>query len=584
MTKRIFRAICMVALAVLVGAVVIIMGALYNYFIGVQHAQLAMQTNLAAQAVATEGIGYLESLGEMDVRITWIGVDGSVIHDTHVDSDSMENHLGREEVREAMSSGTGNSVRYSNTMSEQNMYAAQRLPDGSVLRLSMTQYSTMTLVLGMARPIAMVLAVACVLSLWLASSLSRAIVKPLNALNLEDPLENEGYDEMLPLLRRIDSQQRQLKAQQVELKRKQREFDAVTTNMEEGLVLLNDRCSVLTMNPAAARLIGLSRPFVGVNFLRIARMPAMEDVVRKALDGKRAETEVSILGQTYQVEANPVKSGGVVLLILDSTEKNLAEIQRREFTANVSHELKTPLHAISGYAELIKTGLVRPEDVEGFAGHIYTETQRLIRLVEDILKLSRLDEQMQPERLEPLDLYVLTRECMENLQPMAHQNQVILELHGASTPFTGNRQQLQGIVTNLCSNAIKYNRPGGRVDVELQREPGQVMLTVADTGIGIAPEHHQRIFQRFYRVDKSHSKAVGGTGLGLSIVKHAVMNHNAKIELESQPDQGFPNHIKNRPCDQGRFLCYNWVVAMALVCWMGCHWNLRKGAVRAMGA
>ena len=542
MTKRIFRAICMVALAVLVGAVVIIMGALYNYFMGVQHAQLAMQTRLAAQAVATEGIGYLESLEEMEVRITWISGDGSVIYDSHGDIESMENHLGREEIREALAGELGESVRHSSTMVEQTMYAAQQLPDGSILRLSMAQYSTMTLVLGMARPIAMVLAAACVLSLWLASSLSRVIVKPLNDLNLEAPLENKGYDEMLPLLRRIDSQQRQLKAQQVEMKRKQREFDAVTNNMEEGLVLMNDRCIVLTMNPAAARIIGLSRPFVGVNFTSMARIPAIEDAIRKAQEGKKGETEFSMLGRTYQVAANPVKTGGtvsgVVLLILDCTEKNLAEIQRREFTANVSHELKTPLHAISGYAELITTGLAQPKDVNGFAAQIYRETQRLIRLVEDILKLSRLDEQTEPERLEPLDLYVLTRECMENLRSTAEKNQVEMELHGVCTPFTGNRQQLQAIVSNLCSNAIKYNRTGGRVDVEICREPGQVVLTVADTGIGIAPEHHQRIFQRFYRVDKSHSKAVGGTGLGLSIVKHAVINHHAKIQLESQPQQG----------------------------------------------
>ena len=542
MTKRIFRAICMVALAVLVGALVVIMGALYNYFIGVQHTQLAMQTQLAAQAVATEGVNYLESLNQPDVRITWIARDGAVLYDTHSDGLSMENHLEREEVREALATGKGRSVRHSSTTSGQAMYAAQRLPDGSVLRLSMHKDSVMTVVLGMARPIAMVLAASCVLSLWLASRLSRAIVKPLNALNLEEPLANREYAEMQPLLLRIDSQQRQLKAQQTEMKRKQREFDAVTTNMEEGLVLMNDRCIILTMNPAAARLMGLSRPFVGVNFIGMAEIPAMEDVVRKAREGRKASAEFTLLGRTYQVEATPVKSGGavsgVVLLILDVTQKHEAEIQRREFTANVSHELKTPLHAISGYAELIKTGIVRPEDIQGFSEHIYTETQRLIRLVEDILKLSRLDEEPIPDRLEPVDLYVLVRESMENLEPTALKNQVTMALHGVSTPFTGNRQQLQGIIANLCSNAIKYNRPGGRVDVSVHRESGKVILTVADTGIGIAPEHHDRIFQRFYRVDKSHSKAVGGTGLGLSIVKHAVMNHNAKIELDSREGEG----------------------------------------------
>ena len=542
MTKRIFRAICMVALVVLVGSLVVIMGALYNFFVGVQHNQLAMQTQLAAQAVATEGLDYLESIDLPGIRISWINQDGSVLYDTHSDSAVMENHLEREEVREALATGTGRSVRHSSTTSGQAMYAAQRLPDGSVLRLAMTQYSTLTVILGMARPITIVLAVACAMSLLLANYLSQAIVKPLNALNLEEPLGNREYAEMMPLLLRIDSQQRQLKAQQTEMKRKQREFDAVTTNMEEGLVLMNDRCIVLTMNPAAARLIGLSRPFVGMNFIGLSQIPVMEDVVRKAQEGRKTEAEYVLLGRAYQVEATPVKSGGVVsgvvLLILDVTQKHEAEIQRREFTANVSHELKTPLHSISGYAELIKTGIVRPEDVQGFSEHIYTEAQRMIRLVEDILKLSRLDEKPTPDRLEPVDLYVLVRECMENLESTAEKNRVTMDLHGVSTPFTGNRQQLQGIVMNLCSNAIKYNRAGGRVDVSVRREPGKVILSVADTGIGIAPEHHDRIFQRFYRVDKSHSKAVGGTGLGLSIVKHAVMNHNAKIELDSREGEG----------------------------------------------
>ena len=543
MTKRIFRAICMVALVVLVGALLVIMGALYNYFTGAQHNQLAMQTYLAAQAVETEGVGYLESLSLPNIRISWIGPDGAVLYDTHSDEVGMENHLEREEVREALVTGTGRSVRHSSTTSGQAMYAAQRLTDGSVLRLAMPQYSTLTVVLGMAQPITVVLAVACAMSLMLASRLSHAIVKPLNALNLEDPLANREYAEMMPLLLRIDSQQRQLKAQQAEMKRKQREFDAVTTNMEEGLVLMNDRCIVLTMNPAAARLMGLSRPFVGVNFIGLSpQIPTMEDVVRKAREGRKSEAEFLLLGRAYQVEATPVKSGGtvsgVVLLILDVTEKRESEAQRREFTANVSHELKTPLHSISGYAELIKTGIVRPEDIQGFSEHIYTEAQRMIRLVEDILKLSKLDENLMPDHLEPVDLYVLVRECMANLESTAEKNQVTMELHGVSTPFTGNRQQLQGIVMNLCSNAIKYNRPQGRVDVSVSRETEKVILTVADTGIGIAPEHHERIFQRFYRVDKSHSKAVGGTGLGLSIVKHAVMNHNAKIELDSREGEG----------------------------------------------
>ena len=542
MTKRIFRSICLVALAVLIGSIVVIMGALYNYFTGVQRRQLTMQTSLAAQAVATEGMNYLNSLQIGDTRITWIASDGTVLFDSHSDHGGMENHLHREEVREALDSGTGESIRFSDTLAEQAVYTAQRLPDGTVLRLSMSQYSVVTLVLGMARPIAIVFAAAVVLSLWLAHRLSRAIVKPLNALDLEDPLANREYEEMMPLLRRIDSQQRQLKANQIELKRKQREFDAISNNMEEGLVLLNDRCIVLTMNPAAARHIGLSRPFVGINFMSVANLPAFGEVLEKAMAGKKGEAQFSHLGSEYQIEANPVKTGGTVsgvaLLILDITEKHRAETQRREFTANVSHELKTPLHAISGHAELLKSGLVRPQDVESFAGNIYNEAQRMIRLVEDILRLSRLDENPGEDKREPVDLHALAAETIRNLEPTARKNQVTMELTGVSTSVMGSRQQLQGIIINLCSNAIKYNRPGGRMDVAVRREPGRVVLSVADTGIGIAPEHHERIFQRFYRVDKSHSKAVGGTGLGLSIVKHAVLNHNARIELDSKVGEG----------------------------------------------
>ena len=542
MTKRIFRSICVVALAVLIGAIVVIMGALYTYFTGVQRRQLAMQTSLAAQAVTNEGADYLNSLGQTDTRITWIAADGTVLFDSRSDHGVMENHLEREEIREALESGTGDSVRFSDTLAEQSVYTARLLPDGTVLRLSMAQYSTVALVLDMAEPIVIVLTAAVILSLWLAHRLSRSIVKPLNTMNLDDPMSNMEYEEILPLLRRLDSQQRQLKAQQTELKRKQREFDAVTTNMEEGLVLLNDRFIVLTMNPAAARLIGLSRPFVGINFMTVARAPIMEEVLLKATDGKKNEAQFSLMGREYQVEATPVKTGnvvsGVVLLILDITEKYQAETQRREFTANVSHELKTPLHSISGYAELLKSGMVRAEDVEGFAGRIYGEAQRLIRLVEDILRLSRLDEDAAADRREPVDLYVLARESIQNLEPTASRNNVTVHLTGGSTPVIGSRQQLLGIVINLCSNAIKYNRPGGRVDVDIRREKGNAVLTVADTGIGIAPEHHERIFQRFYRVDKSHSKAVGGTGLGLSIVKHAALNHNARIELDSQTGQG----------------------------------------------
>ena len=541
MTRRIFKSICLAALAVLIGAVVVIMGALYNYFSDLQRKQLAMQTSLTAQAVTAEGVGFLEGLSGIDARITFIGPDGSVLYESYTDSQTMENHLEREEIRQALETGAGYASRYSDTLAEQFIYTAQRLPDGSVLRLSITQYSTMALVMDMAEPILIIIILAVILAMWLASRLSRSIVRPLNELNLDDPMANSRYEELNPLLRRIDSQQRQLKGQQEELKRKQREFDAVTNSMDEGLVLINDRGVVLTMNPAAARIIGLSRPFVGISIHSIAQKDVLEAVVDKALAGHRAEANFSMLGGEYQVEANPVKNSGgvsgIVLLLLDVTEKRRAETQRREFTANVSHELKTPLHAISGYAELMKSGLVRSEDVTGFAGNIYTEAQRLIRLVEDILKLSRLDEGADGKR-ENLDLYDLVCQTLDEMKHYTSRNNVTVNITGESAPMVGVPGQIRMMVGNLFTNACKYNKPGGRVDVNVSKAYRSVVLTVRDTGIGIAQEHQERIFERFYRVDKSHSKAVGGTGLGLSIVKHAAMIHNAKIELESKLYEG----------------------------------------------
>ena len=541
MTRRIFQSICLAAMAVLIGAVVVIMGALYSYFSDLQRKQLAMQTSLMAQAVTSEGVAFLEGLSDPDARITFIGPDGSVLYESHTDFQTMENHLEREEIRQALQTGTGYAVRYSDTLAEQFIYTAQRLPDGSVLRLSMTQYSTMTLVMDMAEPILFIIILAVMLALWMASRLARSIVRPLNELNLDDPMANSRYEELMPLLRRIDSQQRQLKGQKEELKRKQREFDAVTNSMDEGLVLINDRGVVLTMNPAAARIMGLTRPFVGISIHAIDQKNVLEEVVDKALAGRRAEANFSMLGGEYQVEANPVKTSGgvsgIVLLLLDVTEKRRAETQRREFTANVSHELKTPLHAISGYAELMKSGLVRPGDVTDFAGNIYTEAQRLICLVEDILKLSRLDEGAAGKR-ENLDLYELVCQTLDEMKHYTSRNSVSLNITGESAPMVGVPGQIRMMVGNLFTNACKYNKPGGRVDVNVSKAYRSVVLTVRDTGIGIAEEHRERIFERFYRVDKSHSKAVGGTGLGLSIVKHAAMIHNAKIELESELDEG----------------------------------------------
>ena len=542
MTKRIFRSICLVALAVLLASLVLILGVLYTYFTQVQQNQLKTQTLLAAQAVSHEGYAYFDGLETKDCRITWIAADGTVLYDNQTDSDAMENHLEREEIREALAAGYGESARYSATLMERYLYIAQRLPDGTVLRLSTQQTTVLNLVLGMAQPIALVVAVAVVLSLILASRLSRRIVKPLNELNLDDPLANEGYDELAPLLRRIDGQQRQLRQQSDRLRRQQNEFDAVVGSMSEGLVLLNSQGQILSMNQAAARLFDAQWFSKGDDILTVNRSPEVRETVEKALSGTGAERILRLHDSDYQMDATPVFAdggvSGVVLLLFDVTEKLKSEALRREFTANVSHELKTPLQSISGYAELLSNGMVKSEDMGRFSEKIYGEAQRLIRLVEDIIRLSRLDEGAADMRREPVDLYGVASEVLRELTPAAELADVKLNLTGDSAVISGVPQLISGIVFNLCDNAVKYNRSGGRVDVSVTQEPDTAVLTVRDTGIGIPQEHQSRIFERFYRVDKSHSKAVGGTGLGLSIVNHAALIHGAKIGLQSVVGEG----------------------------------------------
>ena len=542
MTKRIFRSICTVALAVFLAALVLIMGVLYSYFSQVQHDQLKTETTLAAHAVTQGGMDYLENLGETKCRITWIAADGTVLFDSIGDSATMESHLEREEVRQALLYGYGESSRYSATLMEETLYAAKKLDDGTVIRLSVSRSTVLTLILGIAQPICVVIAVALVLSLVLAARLSKKIVQPLNELNLDDPLSNADYDEIAPLLRRIDSQQKQLRYQAKELARKKTEFNAVTRNMSEGLLLLSGEGKIISMNPAAGRLLGVGYSCTGQDFLTVNRTPEIQRLVHRALGGERAEKTVELLGRLYQVDASPVNTedgvSGVVLLLIDVTEKERSQQIRREFTANVSHELKTPLHAISGYAELMKGGIVKAEDIPEFSGKIYTEAQRLIGLVEDILRLSRLDDGAEEMNWEQVDLMALVKETAADQAPSAALAGVKVDIIGGPTQVRGIRQLLGGIVSNLLSNAIKYNRPGGSVTITLGGSETDVTLTVADTGIGIPAEHQDRVFERFYRVDKSHSKEVGGTGLGLSIVKHAVLIHKGAVNLRSTPGVG----------------------------------------------
>lgn len=542
MTKRIFRSICLVALTVFLASVVLFMGILYEYFSNVEQAQLKMQTTLAAQGVTNEGIDYFHDLKVKNYRITWIDTEGNVIFDSASDTAEMENHLEREEVREALSSGYGESRRYSATLMERSFYSAQKLDDGTILRLSISQNSILTLLLGMTQPICIIFVIALILSIVLAIQVSKKIVKPLNEIDLDNPLSNEGYDELSPFLRRIDSQQKQLRGQKAELLQKENELNTIIGSMNEGMILLNQKGKIISINPAARKLLDADTDCIGSDMLSLCRNLELQEILTKALQGERGENIIRLYGESYQIDADPITSENIVkgaaLFFFNVTEKEKAEQIRREFTANVSHELKTPLHSISGYAELLKNDMVKENDKIPFAVKIYDEAGRMIRLVEDIISLSHLDEGADDMQRENIDLYILAEKAVQSLEPQADTVCVALELSGVPAPLNGIPQLLYSVIYNLCDNAIKYNHKNGKVMVNIQNENGMVVLSVEDTGIGIAPEHQERIFERFYRVDKSHSKAVGGTGLGLSIVKHAAKIHNARVEVKSHVGKG----------------------------------------------
>ncbi|MGN1345474.1 MAG: ATP-binding protein [Eubacteriales bacterium] len=547
MTRRIFRSIFLVALTIFAAALVLIMGALYEYFSTVQQKQLRAETSLAAQGVALLGMDYFDGLVTDNFRVTWISEDGTVLYDSDTDAGEMENHMEREEILEAMQTGYGESARYSTTLMRKLTYSAKRLPDGTILRLSDEQNTILTLLIGMLQPILVIAILMGVLSMLLASKTSKKIVSHLNDLDLDHPLSNEGYEEIAPLLRRLDEQQKQLCSQSAELQRKQNEFAAVTGSMKDGLILLDSKGRILSINASARTLLKTDEHCVGQDILTVNRSLEMQELLRSAQCGMRAEKVLELDGLQYQMDINTVESRlpdsdyvltGYVILMFDVTEKEKAEQMRREFTANVSHELKTPLHSISGCAELLLNGMVRPEDQKQFMNQIYSEAQRMIRLVDDIIGLSHLDEGAVGMKKEPLDLYIAAGRTIRSLSQEAEKAKVTLLLTGGSSVVYGIPQLISGIIYNLCDNAIKYNKPDGTVTVDVHSEEGSVLLTVSDTGIGIPPEHQERIFERFYRVDKSHSKEVGGTGLGLSIVKHAVQIHNAKLTLNSVPGVG----------------------------------------------
>ena len=542
MTKKIFQSIIIVAATVLLASLTIILGVFYEYFGNIQKGQLTDELNLASVSVIKDGVDYLEQLQSDHYRLTWIDTDGTVLYDTETGNEKLENHKDRAEVKTAFEKGIGESTRYSATLMEKTRYYAKRLEDGTVLRISAKYATTGLLVLGMLQPIIFIIIGALLLSGVLASRLSKRIVEPLNNLDLERPLENETYEEISPLLNRINRQSSEISKQLCRLEEKTDEFNQITESMKEGLVLLDNKGIVLSINPAARNIFGSdTQGAVGHDFLRLDRSRTLSAAIEKTFEEGHSEIRIERMGREYQLDISRIESAGKVLgavmLAFDITEQEYAERNRREFTANVSHELKTPLQGIIGSADLIETGMVKPEDMPRFIGHIRKEATRLVALIEDIIRLSQLDEGNELP-CEEFDLMDIAEEVEQNLESAAGVRDITLSLSGRNAIMYGVRRLMYEIVYNLCDNAIKYNLSGGRVEIMVDRKDEEAVLCVKDNGIGIAPEHQDRVFERFYRVDKSHSKSSGGTGLGLSIVKHAVQYHHGKLELKSEIGKG----------------------------------------------
>lgn len=541
MTKKIFRSVFLASASVLLASLVLIIGVLYGYFDSMQKSRLKSELVLASAGTEKGGKDYLGSIGTTDCRLTLVDRDGTVLFDSMNDASEMQNHAGAPEIKAAFEYGDGESERFSSTMTEKRIYRAHRLSDGTVLRASVSRTTVPLLIAGMLQPLALIFIFALILSWVLARRVSAKAVAPLNSIDLDRPLENNVYDELSPLLTHIERQQKKINSQKAELENRRREFYAVIENMSEGLVLLSTKKTVLSINPAAENFFGTDGSCVGRNFIEIERGRDIERAIDLASESGHTELSLGRDGREYRLNISRIDSGegavGLALLTFDVTDRVFAERNRREFTANVSHELKTPLHSIMGSAELLENGMVADADVPRFVGRIRSEAARLVSLIDDIIRLSQLDEGGEMPK-DTADLYEIAEEEVSRLRDEAEKKNVKLNLTGEVAIVNGVSRLLHEIVFNLCDNAIKYNRDGGSVSVDVKASDDGAVLTVSDTGIGIAPEDRQRVFERFYRVDKSRSKEVGGTGLGLSIVKHAVMDMGGSINLESTFGEG----------------------------------------------
>ena len=541
MTGKIFRSVFAVSLCTLMAAIIIIVGVLYGYFENVQKSRLKEELNYAAAGVSVSGEDYLKNVKDEDARLTLIDKSGKVIYDTNVSADEMENHKNRKEIEEAAETGKGEDTRFSATLLEKTTYIAKQLPSGDILRISSTRYSVFMLVLGIMQPIIIVIVIAIIISIILAKKMAKRIVEPINSLDLDNPLENEIYDEVSPLLTHIEQQNRRIQTQFNELSESRREFNAITDNMREGLVLLGKTRKILSLNRAAIEIFDTEKDAVGQDFLMIERNPEIDRAIDEAFKEGKSETLLSKNERKYSVSISRIEDGGkisgAVVLVFDVTDKELAEKSRREFTANVSHELKTPLQTIMGSAELMQNGLVKPEDVPNFLGNIRKEAARLVALIDDIIRLSRLDEGAEIPK-EKVDLLNILQDAAQKLKPIADKRSIEIEVSGDEAFADGSIGLAYEMIYNIMENAIKYNKDGGKVKAEIKTDDKKTEITISDTGIGIPQDDKVHVFERFYRVDKSHSKQIGGTGLGLSIVKHAANYLGAKVSLESEEEKG----------------------------------------------
>ena len=542
MTKKIFKSNILVAAAVLIFGIACVMAILYQHFGKEINGELKKEASYLSYGVEQDGIDYLKQINEKDDRITYIAEDGTVLYDNMADAEAMENHSERKEVQEALKTGSGYAERTSETLSQKTIYYALRLPDHSVLRVSSTQFSVFVLLMELIPPIIGILIVMLIIAVIVSAHMANKIVEPINNLDLEHPEDNQIYDEVGPLLSKIYKQNRQIKNQLEAARRNQEEFGIITENMQEGLLVIDSYTMILSGNSSVWNMFQLKEAKIGDSVYSLNRNEDFRMLIEQVLKGQHGRVLLHLGNEAIQMIANPVtrehKVVGAVLLLMNETEKVEREQLRREFSANVSHELKTPLTSISGFAEIIQDGLVRAEDIKKFAGRIYDEAQRLITLVEDTIKVSQLDEGENPYEWEQLDAYTVVKDVCGRLKDIAAKKNVHLYIDGDKTMLCTVRPILDEIIYNLCDNGIKYNRDDGTVSIHLRDLGENVEIRVKDNGIGIPGEDQSRVFERFYRVDKSHSKAIGGTGLGLSIVKHGVTFLGGTLKMISEIGKG----------------------------------------------